>query len=336
MLEKPDIEDKDIINCLLTEFGLDVGDLDFLPLGADLNTAVYRAKSDQDLAYFVKLRYGNINKASLAIPNFLNEQGNKHIISSLMTKTGELWANLASFRVIVYPYVDGQNGFEAKMPVDQWVEFGKALRSLHSADIPAELTSDVPIERLSTKWRNTLQSFLAQLGKKNYSDPVAAELAGFLRCKEEEISFLIQRSERLSQFQLHKPPPFILCHADIHLWNLLLDAFGNLYMVDWDTIIFAPKERDLMYIGAGLGDSGFTPEEESTYFYQGYGPTEINPIALAFYRYERIIEDIALYCQQIFLSNKGEKDREQALVFVKSNFLPGGTIDVARSSDQVY
>ena len=334
MLEKPDIDDKDIIICLQTEFGLDVDRISFLPLGADLNTAVYRTNNYNDLSYFVKLRRGAFNEASVAIPRYLNKQGNKHIIPSLLTTTGKLWANMVPFSVIVYPYIDGQNGFEAKMPELKWVEFGRALKGLHSAAIPLELTNEVPSESFSIKWPNIVRSFLVLLGQESPIDPVAAELAVFLRSKENEIRDLIRRAERLSQILLQNPPQFILCHADVHLWNLLLDASGNLYMVDWDTMIFAPKERDLMFIGAGLGDSGFSPEEEKTYFYQGYGLTEVNPFAQAYYRYERILEDIGIYCEQIFLSSKCQEDRKQALHYLKSNFLPESTIAVAWRSDQ--
>jgi spectinomycin phosphotransferase len=107
-------------------------------------------------------------------------------------------------------------------------------------------------------------------------------------------------------------------------------------MVDWDTLIFSPKERDLMFIGGGLGDSGYTPQEEETLFYQGYGQTQINPTALAYYRYERIVEDIAVYCEQIFVSDKGGKDRKQSLEDLKSNYLPDSTIEVARHSDRAF
>ena len=104
-------------------------------------------------------------------------------------------------------------------------------------------------------------------------------------------------------------------------------------MVDWDTLIFAPKERDLMFIGGGPGDSGYTPQEEETLFYQGYGPTDIHKIAVAYYRYERIIEDIAIFCEQIFLSDEGGEDRKQALEYLKSNFLPNGAIAKAYQAD---
>ena len=132
----------------------------------------------------------------------------------------------------------------------------------------------------------------------------------------------------------NQPPPFILCHADIHGWNLLIDKKGALYIVDWDTLLFAPKERDLMFIGSGPGNSGYTPQEEEAMFYQGYGQTEVNQIAMAYFRYERIIEDLAVYCNQIFLSDQGGKDRQTAVANLISNYLPNGSIEKAVLADQ--
>ncbi len=35
----------------------------------------------------------------------------------------------------------------------------------------------------------------------------------------------------------------------------MIDKEEALYIVDWDTLIFAPKERELMFIGAGIWDT---------------------------------------------------------------------------------
>jgi spectinomycin phosphotransferase len=60
-----------------------------------------------------------------------------------------------------------------------------------------------------------------------------------------------------------------------------------------------------MFAGGGQFGAGRTAQEEETLFYQGYGPTAIDPAALAYYRYERIVEDIAVYCEKLFLSDTG-------------------------------
>ncbi len=43
MLIKPDLKHEEIIACLRNAYGLDIATVSFLPLGADFNTAVYRA-----------------------------------------------------------------------------------------------------------------------------------------------------------------------------------------------------------------------------------------------------------------------------------------------------
>jgi len=334
MLEKPELKDKEIINCLREEYGLNVGYFTFLPIGADRNTAVYRVVTNNGMVYFMKLRRGDINEASVAVPNYLNDLGIKHIIPSLTTQTGQLWANINPFKVILYPFIEGHDGFEKSLSEQQWVEFGTALKRFHTANIPEGITRSIQRDNFSPQWRNKVKMFLERIEEETFNEPVAAELAAFLKTNEDETLELVKRAERFAQMLQEQPTEFILCHADIHGWNLLIDTDGALYMVDWDTLIFAPKERDLMFIGSGLGDSGYTPQEEETMFYQGYGPTNVNQIAIAYYRYERIIEDIAVYCEQIFLSDKGGEDRKQSLIYLKSSFLPNCTIERAFQSDK--
>jgi spectinomycin phosphotransferase len=129
-------------------------------------------------------------------------------------------------------------------------------------------------------------------------------------------------------------PLHILCHADIHGWNLIIDKEEALYIVDWDTLIFAPKERDLMFVGAGIWDSGRTAAEEESLFYRGYGQTKINQDAICYYRFERIIQDIAEYCEYIFLSDEGGEDRVQSLEYLQSIFLMNGAIERAYQADK--
>jgi spectinomycin phosphotransferase len=165
-------------------------------------------------------------------------------------------------------------------------------------------------------------------------DPVAAKLAAFLDAKRDETLDLVWRAERLAQALQTWPLEFVCCHSDVHAGNLLIDTRGALYIVDWDNPILAPKERDLMYIGGAQGFVGRTAQEEEACFYRGYGHAQVNTGALAYYRYERIIDDIAAFCQMIFLSSEGGEDREQSLSYLMSNFLPGNTIEIAYKSDK--
>jgi spectinomycin phosphotransferase len=334
MLEKPDLQDEIIIACVQDHYGLHVNQVTFLPLGADQNTAVYRLITDEETPYFLKLRQGGFDETSVALPKFLSAQGITQIIAPLSTQTGQLYATLDAFNTILYPFIEGHNGYEVDLSDHQWVEFGMALQRVHAARVPEVLIERVQREAYSPKWREIVKMFLEHVRQDSFVEPLAIKSAVFIRYKYDEVFDLIKRAERLALALVERHPEFVLCHSDLHAGNILIAASGALYIVDWDNPILAPKERDLMFAGGGQFGTRRTPQQEETLFYQGYGQTDIDPIALAYYRYERIIEDIAVECEQIFLTTAGGDDREQAYQYLTSNFLPDGVIEIARKSDK--
>jgi spectinomycin phosphotransferase len=120
----------------------------------------------------------------------------------------------------------------------------------------------------------------------------------------------------------------VLCHSDIHAGNVLIDPSNAIYIVDWDDPIIAPKERDLMFIGGGVGNVWNMPHEEAS-FYKGYGKTEINKTALAYYRHERIVEDIAIYGEIIFFTEVSNEVKLENYKYFKSMFEPRGVVEIA-------
>lgn len=334
MLEKPDLQDEKIIACLQDEYELIVVQVAFLPLGADLNTAVYRVVADNERPYFVKLRRGVFDELSVTLPKFLSDQGIAQIIAPLSTKTGQLWASLDAFKLILYPFVEGHDGYEVDLSDRHWVDFGIALNNIHTTEVPLALISRIQRETYSPQWREIVKTFLKRVDDDVFDDPVAVKSASFLKVKRDGILDLVGRSEQLAQTLQARSPKFVVCHSDIHAGNILMDANNNLYIVDWDNPILAPKERDLMFIGGGQFGDRHTPQEEESLFFLGYGQTRTDPVALAYYRYERIVQDIAVECEQIFLTNGGGEDREQAFRYLTSNFLPNNRIEIAYQSDK--
>ncbi len=334
MLEKPSLPDDKIIAALQEEYGLRAVEVAFLPLGADLNTAAYRVAAGGGTVYFLKLRRGAFDPASVTLPRWLFDQCIPQIIPPLATQTGPLWARLGEFTTILYPFVEGRDGYAVALSDRQWVEFGAALKKIHTAAVPQTLLGRIRNENYSPHGRQVVRQHLGQLDNLTLSDPVAEEMAAFLKLRRVAVLDLVERAARLAQALQSSPPPFILCHSDLHAGNLLVDARGALYIIDWDDPILAPKERDLMYPGGAQGFIGHTPEQEEALFFQGYGPTQVDGRVLAYYRCERIVQDIAIYCQQIFLSTSGGDDRQQAFQYLKSNFLPGNTIEIACRSDK--
>ena len=159
------------------------------------------------------------------------------------------------------------------------------------------------------------------------------KLAEFIKSKQSEITRLIERAEQLASELQSKSLELVLCHTDIHGGNILISGKDKLYIVDWDDPILAPKERDLMFIGGGIDEIWKSKREEAV-FYEGYGKTDINLSALAYYRYERVIEDLVVICEQLLLTDEGGADRERSFGWFTSNFEPGQTIEIAEKTYQ--
>lgn len=56
---------------------------------------------------------------------------------------------------------------------------------------------------------------------------------------------------------------------------------------------------------------------------------DINKELLSYYRYERIIEDIAEYCQQLLMQSDSDQDRSQMHTHFLDMFTPNGFVAIA-------
>lgn len=335
MLEKPAIDDSRLMACIHSEYGLPITKLTFLPLGADINAAVYRAEDCDGASYFVKLRREVFDAIGVEVPKFLHDQGIAEIICPIESLLGALSAKLDLFNVVIYPFIDGKNGWEVALTETQWHSFGRAIHQIHNTALPAALAKRIPHENYSPHFRKRLRQFQANIESTTFAEPSAATLAELLTEKKSIVNHIIRRAEDLAAILQTQTREHVLCHTDIHMGNLLLGDNRKLYIVDWDQPILAPKEQDLMFIAGGVGGMQNTPEQEEAWFYAGYGQSAVNPIALAYYRYERIVQDFVEFCEQLLCSNEGGEDRLNSLHQFTSQFLPANVIDMAYRTEKM-
>lgn len=329
-----------IIACLCDHYGLRIRSVAFLPIGADAAAAVYRVEAEDGAPYFLKLKRSGFDEIAVAIPAYLHARGIAQMMAPLPTTTNTLWAEAHGFTWILYPFFEGANGFRSPLTDAQWIALGRSLRAVHAATLPPELAARVPCEDYSPRWRDAVIAYDRHVEAGAHdtanADPFARRLAAFWHERRGEILTLVERAEELAVILKNRPDEsdaFVLCHTDLHAGNILLSSSDRddeleLAIVDWDAPIFAPKERDLMFIGGGIGAIWDDPREQ-TLFYQGYGPVTIDPVALSYYRYERIVEDVAAYGEQIFEAQSSEEDREHGLVGLMGQFQPDRVVGIA-------
>jgi len=318
---------------LQDEYEIRANELHFRPSG-DINAAAYRVTTDNGVTHFLKLRKG-FDEIAVTVPIFLKSQGIEAIIVPCENKSKRHWVDFGDYKVILYPFVEGKDGFEMELSDQHRRMLGAELKKIHTTKIASELKSLIPRETYSPRWREIIRSLQVQAEKNFFHDSIMARLAEFIESKRDEITRLVERAEQLSLELQSQPSEFVLCHTDIHGRNILIGDNKKLYIVDWDAPLLAPKERDLMFIGGGIDPIWKTKHDEDRFF-EGYGNTEISRTELAYYRYELIIQDIADYGEQVFFGDKNTSEREQFYTYFTMNFTSSLRLEIARKTDGLF
>jgi spectinomycin phosphotransferase len=110
MIEKQSLSEELIINCLNSDYGIEVAKLMFLPIGTDMNASVYKAETYDRRSYFVKLKRGHHHDIDVEIVELSHAAGIRQIIPPIKTLLGQLIQCIEDLTLIVYPFVEGQVG----------------------------------------------------------------------------------------------------------------------------------------------------------------------------------------------------------------------------------
>ncbi|HAT6977945.1 TPA: aminoglycoside O-phosphotransferase APH(9)-Ia [Legionella pneumophila] len=330
MLKKT-IPDQQLIELLKVYYGIDIHSVQLMAGGADMNAFGYKADSESN-SYFVKLKYGHHDEINLSIIRLLHDSGIKEIIFPIYTRDAKLFQQIDHFKIIVYPFIDAPNGFTQNLTEKQWQQLGKVLRQIHETSVPTAIQQRLRKETYSPKWREMVRSFYNKIGFDDSDDQITTDFKSFFNQNIDSIHRLVDSSEELSKKIQPDLDKYVLCHSDVHAGNVLVVNEESIYIIDWDEPMLAPKERDLMFIGGGIGNV-WNKHHEIDYFYEGYGKTNVDKIILSYYRHERIVEDIAVYGQDLLSHDQNDESRLESFKHFKSMFDPNDVVEIAFSSD---
>jgi spectinomycin phosphotransferase len=336
MRENPGLDAIGLAACLKAQYSLDVATIAFLPIGYDLNAAVYEVVASDGTAYFLKVRFGPVHEPGLLVPRALIDRGVPNVLAPLRTRSSNLWASLDGYDdycVVLYPFIQSQNAMEAGLSDDQWRAFGSTLRAVHDSGLEAKFRERLRVEDFALPSAALVRQILDLVHNSDVAGAAAARFAAFLQDHAARIRDMLARAEDLGRSLQMRSPPFelILCHADIHAANIIAGDDGRIHLVDWDGPLIAPRERDLLFVVGSRIARPVEPREEDLFF-AGYGPVTIDPTALAYYRYERIVEDIGEIGKSVFLDpGLGEEMRADEADLAMSFFAAGADIDHAEN-----
>ena len=328
MLERPKLADEGIIEQLRASWDIDAIALEFLPIGNDARAWSFRVEAASG-EYFLKLRRGPVNRASLIVPRFLERCGIKSAVAPIREMSGRLHARMkgeSNYALMLYPFVAGKSDWNMSLTAAQWRDWGCLMRSIHNAAIPLELADEVPHEVFALKWLDKIERVEAVLTRGDHAGEAAAAVAQIWRDNAELVNQCRSRYLALGARLKDQSPEFVLCHADIHPANIIIDHTGAIHIVDWDEALLAPKERDLMF----FIDDGRSADALDA-FLAGYGDHAFDPLALAYYKYDWVIQELADYGERVFLADDlSDNDGALAQREFARLFAPGDVIDRAR------
>ncbi len=334
MRDNPGIPDALIATSLATNYGLRVDHLEYLPIGHDLNAAVYKVIVDDGSPYFLKIRTSPVFKPGLLVPRALIDCGISSVLSPLRTHTSELWCPLDSDdgrNVVLYPFVAGENAKVAPMSDAQWRSFGETLRAVHASGLEHRFRDQLREETFALPSAAVIRRLLSVVEGTAFESAAAERFAAFWRANAGRIHRMLARAEALGRSLQSRPFDLVLCHGDIHGANILMGEDDLIWLVDWDGPLIAPRERDLLFVVGSRIGRPVEPKHEDCFF-AGYGPMEIDSDALIYYRYERMIEDIGEIGSSVFLdANLSEQAREVEAGLIMNLFDREGFISHAET-----
>jgi spectinomycin phosphotransferase len=322
MRKPPRILEEHLRTCLQDQYDLSPVTLEFLPRGKDYNAGVYRVVSEQGTAYLLKVTSRSLYEPSCLVPRYLSNQGITSVVAPVPTKSHALWTKLVDWTVIVYPFLDGDTSLTG-MTKEQWKEVGTIFQRIHRVRLQPEGFQSLRKETFDptgyTRWVRTFET--QHLHSRHGGSASSRALRASWVAHQSTIHMGVTTLEKLAEGLKARPFPYVICHADLHPANLLRDPAGHVFVIDWDEVMLAPKERDFIFVREPQADA----------FWEGYGQREIDWMLLSYYLWERVVQDVIECAGQVcFRDDWAEETRaEVAQLFDQILAEEGGTIAAA-------
>lgn len=300
MREQPRIPEEPLRACLRDQYDLLPITLEYLPLGLDYNSWVYRVVSQQGTSYLLKARSGPLYEPGCLVPSYLKDQGIASVVAPLRTKSNTLWTWVGAWTVIVYPFIEGDTSFMG-MTDEQWREVGTIFKRIHQVIVPAEGFESVRKETFDpAEYARWVRAFETQHTRSEGGSASQRALRSSWVAHQSTIHTGIYYLEKLAVLLQGRSGPYVICHADLHPANLIRDHAGHVFVIDWNDVMLAPKERDFIFVRELQADA----------FWEGYGQREIDWIALTYYLWERVVQDVIECAKDVFFNDDlGEETR---------------------------
>ena len=286
-------------------------------------SACYRLTCDDGTDWFLKLQPLSGPQATAAsFPAFYLPLSRELHMSGwlpdiaypISTNSGYLCACWEGWRVILHSYIKGQvvghDGMTDSI-VDRLAGLvGRLHRSLSSLNLQVHFYDAYEIS-----FAGQIVDVLTSLETTDRTDTVGQQgLRDLLLPRRHDVLSALHRVQTLGHRAKAAEPAVVVCHADLHGENLMLDDADRLHIVDWEGAILAPPEQDLfMFADEPRFQDLFLPAYEAE-----AGTVVLDPDLLEFYSLRRLLEDLADWILRLATGEQGDVQDAADLLELKN------------------
>lgn len=292
----PEVPD-DLVESAATEhWGLPRGTATYLPVGHGSHHWLLEAAPDRWFASLDVLSSTEPTAsfdrlaAALGAAFAARESGLGFVVAPLPSRDGRVVVPLSGRHALaLYPWLDGQaRSFADELDDPTAGEVTRMLAALHG--VPSDRLTTAGREGFGLPGREVVESALDEAGRGVRWPGVYGDALGRLLAEQgDPIRRALDRQDRLLLAAGSQRERFVLTHGEPHPGNLLRTTHG-LRLVDWDTALLAPPERDVWLLDARTRGRGAAAYSALT------GHT-LSPQLLEWYRLRWALVDVALFVE---------------------------------------
>jgi len=241
-------------------------------------------------------------RAALGAARALHGHGGTFAVAPVPTVRGEPVARVGDrFAVALYPFVDGRSfGWgEFDTPAHRRAVFDLVL-AVHAA--PTVVNRHAMTDGFAIPHRDELDAALDGAGEVAGRGPYGRAAASLVAENAGPIRRLLAHYDELAELGRAQPSRMVLTHGEPHPGNTMLTGDGW-RLIDWETALVAPPERDLWSLDPGDG-SVLRDYADAT------GVTPL-PDLLRLYRIRWDLADIAIEVRRFRRPHAGSADDDQ-------------------------
>lgn len=292
-------------------WGLDGVELEYAPLGFGSHHWMVRRGGDRWFATVDDLHERRQDDAeprsavqdrlaaALGGARRLRDAGLAFVVAPLPHRTGGVLHPIdGRFVLALYPFVEGRTHDWGRFPGrQQRVAVLRRLADLHAVEaVPGSGTEDFALQR-----EDGLRAALADLDTGWATGPFGEPARALLARHATAVRELLRRYRSL--VAAVPVQGFVLTHGEPHPGNTI-DTAAGVVLIDWDTLLLAPRERDLWSLHAE--DPGVLDE------YHRLTGHRADPTVLEVYRIGWELAGICLYVSQFHRRHPHSQDTAEA------------------------